>query len=103
MSLTKSQLSALDDVEKEHMLPSKWQTDTKSGSKHYRRTIYVVVSALAITLAGFVLLYHAFVAQKPVIATGNTKLAGEVNGLVPECKFHILMSVSCKTSLLTSL
>jgi len=85
MPLTKSQI--MDDVEKEHMLPSEWQTTTKSNRKPYRRTCYVVTSALLITMAGFVLLYHGFATPKTMTTTTRTtKLAGEVNGLVPECK-----------------
>lgn len=89
MSFTKSQLNALHDVENEHMLPSEWQIAMKSNRKQYQRTCYIVAPALVITIAGFVLLYHAFVIQTSVMTANNTKLAGEVNGLVPECKFLI--------------
>ncbi len=73
-----------DDVEKEPML--EWQVTTKPRWLQYRRIVTIILSVLIASIAGFTLLYHGLAGpQSSIVPSGPTKLAGEVNGLVPEC------------------
>ncbi|KAI5361667.1 Putative mycotoxin biosynthesis protein UstYa [Septoria linicola] len=72
-----------EDIEKEPML--EWQATKKSWGQQYRRTVFIVLLTFVVSTAGFTILYHGFSTPSSVAASsGATKLAGEVNGLVPE-------------------